>query len=476
LPRFFFLRLGALPLAVCLAACSLAPVQERPALELPAAQEAAPLEAQWWRRFDDPLLNELVAEALAHNRDLLVAQARVEQAAAMARRAVGDLFLRPVLDAQGGEQRLSSLTEGGPPPEANRVTNNSVDIRAAWELDFWGKYRNAARAADAALRQTAADRDALALLVAGNVVKAYSSLLTARQQAQIAGETVVQREEAERLQGNMVAVGGEDEVSLLRMRGELAQARYNLWTARQVEARAATALGLLLGRSPARIMDGQLVQTGAQAMLRANPLPEKLAFDLLEQRPDVRAAEYALMAANFKVGVVRANYLPAISISASAGTAARHLDSLGEASSSTWSVLGIIQLPLDFWNTHFQAQMAKADSRAAAFAYEKTVQTAFADVRDALAGVRNLEEAGQALTLMESSLARAAEVAHNRYRYGYANYMDVLDAGRALLSARLERAAHRNARIAAEVDLYLALGGGWREDASPGMAQPPLVP
>jgi multidrug efflux system outer membrane protein len=457
-----------LPAALCalfLSACSFAPLYERPAFVLPpsSTEEAVAVEAKWWRRFDDARLNDLVEEALRHNQDIQAAQARLEQADALVRQSLGGLFPLPLLNADGGEQRLSSQTTGGPPPEANRIKNYSADLRMSWELDFWGKARNAYRGALASRQASAADRDALALLVAGNVVKAYATLLAARQQARIAGEAVAQREQAERLQSNAVEVGGNDEMELLRVRGELARARYSQETAELRRERAALALSLLLGRSPARIMAEDALESPTGEALRANPVPEVLPFRLLEQRPDLKAAEYALMAEHFNIGVIRAHYLPSIGIDAAIGTAAASRSDLGRGNATTWSVLGIVNLPLDFWNTHFRELMSAARRRELTHAYEKAVHNAFGDVRDALFAIRRLDGAGEALAQMETSLSRAATIAGNRYRYGYANYMDVLDAGRALLDARLDLAEHRNARIAAEVDLVMALGGGWDE-------------
>jgi multidrug efflux system outer membrane protein len=474
-----------LPAALCallLSACSFAPPYERPTFDLPASSAdvmVEAVEARWWQRFGDAWLNDLVEEALRYNQDILAAQARLEQADAFVRQSAGGLFPSPSLNAERGEQRLSSQTIGGPPPEANRVRNRSAGLRVSWELDFWGKARNAYRGALASRQASAADRDALALLVAGNVVKAYAALLSARQQARIAEETVVQREQAERLQRNAVEVGGNDEVEWLRVRGELSRARHSLEMAELRRERAAQALSLLLGRSPARIMaDDALLalEFPAGDALRANPVPEALPFRLLEQRPDLKAAEYALMAEHFNIGVIRAHYLPSIGIDAAIGTAAASSADLGRANAATWSILGVLNLPLDFWNTHFREEMSEARRRELTHAYEKAVRNAFGDVRDALFAIRRLDGAGETLAQMEAALSRAATIAGNRYRYGYANYMDVLDAGRALLDARLDLAEHRNTRIAAEVDLVMALGGGWDGHREEGPETRPDAP
>jgi multidrug efflux system outer membrane protein len=460
---------AAISMLLLLAGCSFAPLYERPAIDLPEsarqAEASTHSQAQWWRRFNDPRLNDLVREALSQNRDILAAGERIEQAAALAHTRFSDLFPRPSAEAQKGENRSSSNVVGGAPPNANRVKNYTYGITATWELDFWGKYRNAYRSASVALAQSAADRDALALLVTGNVVKAYSALLTAREKVRISGETVAQREKAERLQKNAFEIGTGDEMALLRTRGELEQARYSLVMARRAGEYAASALCLLLGRSPAAMMEEGLfaeIPSGYLLAVLTEP-PARLDFKLLEQRPDLRAAEYALMAEYFNIGVIRADYLPSVSISASLGSAAKTAGELGAGRSTTWSVLDVLRLPLDFWNTHFRELMAEARSRERAHAYEKAVQNAFHDVRDALRGMVLLQEAGSDIERQEKELARAVEVAGNRYRYGYADYMDVLDAGRSLLSVRLNQADHRHDRIVAEVDLHMALGGGWSE-------------
>lgn len=467
-------RLPALLLALLLAVspgwatgCSFAPGYVRPDMDLPAdTGRRASVPVQWWRNYDDPILNALVREALQYNKDIAASLARIEQAAAMAGVSRSDLFPAPALDADSSQNWLSTKSMGGALPGYERVRNHDVALGAAWELDLWGRYRNSLYSAVAGVHETQSAHDATMLLVAANTVKAYASLLSARNQAKISEATVRQRQDAVRYFRTTEEAGSGSSGELGRALGELEQARYNLHTARMEEDLAFSALCLLLGRSPRQITEEKGLSLPENSRLRVlDNVPDNLPMNLIEQRPDIRAAEYALMAAHFDIGVIRAQYLPSLTISGSFGWSAKNASQIGLTGASTWMYGGSVHLPLDFWSTRFQELMAEARCRELVSTYEKTVLTAFGDVRSAVARQQHLARAGQALENMIKELRKSSNIIRTRFHEGYSTYLEMLDAERSLFEAQLTREELLHSRVVAEVDLYMALGGGWTEDA-----------
>ena len=452
--------------------CSFAPDYVRPTLEMPAVtqREAERVPVQWWRRYEDPLLDALVREALQYNRDIAASVARIEQAAAMTGTKRSELFPVPSFDADASQNWASTKSAGGPPPGYEKIRNRNMGFRAAWELDLWGKYRNSLHSAVASLHETQSDHDAAILLVAGNTVKAYSSLLSARKRAEISEATVKQRQQAVHYFENTMEAGTSSSVELNRAKGELEQAQYNLHMASLEQDLAFSTLSLLLGRSPKQIMEEKGLGLSADHSLRPlGNVPDSLPMQLIEQRPDIRAAEYALMAAHFDIGVIRAQYLPSVSLNASLGSSAISFSQLGSSRASTWMYGGDVHLPLDFWSTHFQELMAEARCQELVKSYEQSVLNAFSDVRNATVRLRHLAEADKALGRMAWELHSASNTIWERYREGYSTYLEMLDTDRSLFEALLNMEEMLNSRIAAEVDLYMALGGGWVEGSYPAL-------
>jgi multidrug efflux system outer membrane protein len=456
--------------------CSFAPDYTRPDLDLPSGeqQDMAAVPVRWWRSYNDPLLNALVREALQYNKDVAASMARVERAAALANVSRSDLFPAPSLDTDSSQNRASGKTANGAPPGYEKYRNHDVAVRAAWELDLWGKYRNSLYSALAALHETQSLHDAAMLLVAANTVKAYATLLSAKNRAEISEATVRRREQAVSYFQNTVEAGSSTTVELSRARGELEQARYNLHMARLEHDLAFSALSLLLGRPPRQIMEEKgLSLPGGYRLRVLDKVPDGLPMRLIEQRPDIRAAEYALLAAHFDIGVIRAQYLPSLTLSGSFGSSAGNVSQLGSAGATTWMYSGSVHLPLDFWSTHFRELMAEARCRELVSVYERTVLNAFTDVRNAVVRQERLGEAGNALDRMIKELRSSSSTIRERYREGYASYLEMLDADRSLFEAQLGMEDLLYSRISAEVDLYMALGGGWTEGSYPAHATAP---
>ncbi|WP_069858288.1 efflux transporter outer membrane subunit [Desulfoplanes formicivorans] len=460
---------------ILLAGCSLSPSYHRPVQDIPVSWEnraGTRLEEQWWQRFNDPVLNGLVERALEHNLDLATSFARLEQAAAAVGLSRSDLAPTPSLDGSGSQTWTSTRIYGAPPPGSEEYSNHDIYVGAAWELDFWGKYRNALQSGQAAFLATAADVEAIRLLIAGTTVKAYFALLSAEFQIRIAEKTLEQRLQAFEFYEVNEKFGFYSKTDLLRAKSEVEDARYTLAVARMDADSAHSALLLLLGRSPSAIFSDSVNTSTSLDLLPVVPvLPDGLPSELLMRRPDLRSAEQLLQAAHFDVGVVRADYFPSISLTGQSGLAAMYAGDLTQSGAESWTYGLSIHLPLDFWRTRFREQMAEAKCREAAADYDKAVQSAFRDIRDALNRQARLAEASDALERQVKDLKEAVIKADDRYRNGYSNFLDVLDADRSHFAAQLAWARTRTQQLNAMVDVCLALGGGWTGEAASSSTQ-----
>jgi len=469
-----------LALFLALAGCSLAPSYQRPVQKLPPVWEesaAVGLDAQWWRRFNDPSLDAMVLEALHHNRDLAVSMARVEQAAAAAGISRAALAPVPFIDGTAGEMWSSTRIAGAPPKGFEKSRNHDLYLGAAWELDFWGKYRNAHLGDRAKWLASEADLAGARLLVAATAAKSYFDLLNFTFQVDVAERTVLQRLQALDMQKNSEEIGFSSRADLLRAQSEVESARYNLALSRMGLDAAQSSLLVLLGRSPAEIMRKNSTASGnvLNSLPTVPVLPDGVPSALLTRRPDLRSAEQALRAAYFDVGVVRADYFPQISLTGKTGWAAEEAGDLSLGGSSSWNYGLSLRLPLDFWTTRFRELMTEARCRESVAQYEKAVQSAFRDVRNALIRQTLLADASAALERQIADLTEAVDKADDRYRNGYSNFLDVLDADRELFAAQLSWAQTRAQQLQATVDVCVALGGGWEADASTPAQVPNVV-
>lgn len=467
-------------LALFLAGCSLAPSYQRPVQNLPPAweeSEAAGLEAQWWRRFNDPTLDAMVQEALHHNRDLAASMARVEQAAAAAGISRSALAPAPSIDGSAGERWSSTRIAGAPPKGFEKSRNHDLYLGAAWELDFWGKYRNAHLGDKARWLASEADLAGARLLVAATAAKSYFDLLNFTFQVDVAQRTLVQRLQALDMQKSSEEIGFSSRADLLRAQSEVESARYNLALSRLGLDAAQSSLLVLLGRSPAEIMRRNSPVPGnvLNTLPTVPVLPDGVPSALLTRRPDLRSAEQALRAAHFDVGVVRADYFPQLSLTGKTGWAAEEPGDLSLGGASSWNYGLSLRLPLDFWTTRFRELMTEARARESVARYEKAVQSAFRDVRNALTQQALLADANAALERRIAALAEAVDKADDRYRNGYSNFLDVLDADRELFAAQLSWAQTRAQQLQATVDVCVALGGGWEADALAPSQDPNVV-
>ena len=405
--------------------------------------------ADWWRSFNDPALDTLVALALDHNPDIAIAAARIREARAQEQLSRAQLY--PTLDFGLSAAQARSLTPFGKPSESS--TAQPV-FQAAYEIDLFGRIANQIDAARLGAEASAAARDTARLSVIAATVSGYVTLRGLDARLAVTKATVDARADALRIARNRAQAGY---TSQLELRQAEADYRGVTLLVPQVElaiARQENALSQLAGEPPRAIPRGSsLTEMGQLA------LPDGLPSDLLRRRPDIAQAELTLAASDASLAAARAQFLPQIRLSATAGAIAS--SALGNPV-GIWSLGGSILAPL-FEGGRLRAGVAGAAARRdqAAFAYQRTVLTAFREVEDNLAAVSRLAQQRTELEAQRTALAEALRHARNRYEAGYTSYLEQLDAQRSLLAADLALVQLRTDQINARVALYQAAGGGW---------------
>ena len=276
--------------------------------------------------------------------------------------------------------------------------------------------------------------------------------------------TLKTREEAFKIYSARYEQGLIDELDLLRVKTEVETARSSLFNTRVGRDAAESGLAALIGRSPRAIMTEGTITRGRELddMPTTPVIPAGLPADLLERRPDIRSAEASLQAANFNIGAARAAFFPSISLTGLLGFASTELDTLFASSARTWQFGGGLYLPLDFWRIQSNLRGTEAQQREAVAVYERTVQNAFRDMRDALTQQEQYANMVRSLEIMVADLRKAVDLAKTRYDNGYSAYLEVLDAQRSLFNAQLDLASAHSNQLAGIVNVCLALGGGWK--------------
>lgn len=474
---FLPLLLAAAPLAGLRAGpLTIGPDYHRPAAEVPGAYRdaAAPLAGQaagaiapvvttdWWRAFGDPALDELEERALAANPGLQAAVARVEQARAAAGLARSAYW--PQVAAGGAfarEQTSTTVANVAPVPLAETYR---APLTLSWELDLFGRVRRLGESARAEAAASAADFANVRLALTAEVASTHFALRAADRELVLVASGLDLRRRALDLVQSRARAGAGTEFDVARAETELAvtEAEHAALSVRR--ATLQDALAVLLGTAAPAFA----VAPAPDAPPASPPtIPAGLPAALLERRPDVAAAEANLAAANARIGVAKAAFFPAVSLTGSAGYASAELDQLFRADSRLWAIGPSVHLPL-FQGGRNRANLAR--SRAAyeenVALYRQRVLVAFREVQDALTATRLLAEQAAAQERAVAAARRAGELAQTRYASGYVNYFEVIDAQRALLGA--ERAATQagTQRLLNSVALVRALGGGWSAAAA----------
>jgi multidrug efflux system outer membrane protein len=458
-------------IAGLMAGCSVGPNYKRPPVAVPPSFRApAPLpeaasiaDLKWFEVFKDEKLELLIRTALERNYDLRDAVARVEEARASLGITRSSQF--PNFSASGNIEFNRFSRDGATPippqllPNQNRTFGSAALQLLSFEIDIWGKLRRATEAARANLLNAEENRKAVVTTLVGDVATDYLTLRELDYALEISRATLETRQQSLELTRSR-KTGGV--ATLLDLR----QAEQLVYTAeetipglqQQIEQRE-NRIRLLLGENPGSVVRGQSLT--AQGF--PPEVPAGLPSALMERRPDIRAAEQALVAANADIGVARAAYFPTLSISGSLGGASTQLSSLFSGPNSTWSLVPQVTQPI-FTAGRIKSgvQLAQAERDLALVRYERTIQTAFTEVSDALIAHQRVRESREKQEALVSALQDRLRLAYVRYRGGVDTQLNALDADRDLFQAQLDLAQIRLQELLTVVQLYKALGGGWQ--------------
>lgn len=478
LEKILTLRLIA-TLALALTACiSVGPDYAPPALETPsqwnaaaglpaAAASPAPVAlAEWWRQFDDPVLDGLVTEALANNLDLASAQAKLREA--RARRDFTRGQLGPDLAASGAfsRNRASAKTDSGATRELYRA-----GFDASWEIDIFGGLRRELEAAKADFEASAETlRDTRVSLVA-EVVLNYVELCAAERRLALAEAGLATRRETHQLADWREQAGLASQLDVAQALTDLESVGATLPTLRTAVVEAQNRLAVLLGHAPGTFpllhesqhQNASLTEIPVAAEAVAIGIPA----ETLRQRPDVRASERRLAAQTARLGVAEAARYPRFELSGSIGLEALTFSALGNHEAATHSLLGSITAPI-FESGRISANIAIQDAllEQAELDYRAAVLTALEDVENALVSVSNTKERHARLWAATAAARTTFEIAEQRYATGLIDFLAVLDSQRTLLGLEDQLASSRLELAQAQIQLYKALGGGWSPDAT----------
>ena len=469
---------AALALTSALAGCNLAPKYHQPIAPVSATYPEAvrgtrtAAEIGWREFFADEQLKAYIAAALANNRDLAQAVARVAQARAQYR--IQDAQRLPALDATAGASRtrvpLNSLGFGNAIPGAGNadnptsITYNQFSLGArvsSFELDFWGRVRNLAEAQRRQYLATVEAERAFRLSLVGQVAATYLQIRAAEEQIALAEQTVTSRRDGLGIAKRRMDAGVTSSVDYDQAAALLTQAETQLAELRRTVAQSQNLLTVLVGGPiTAPLPAGRRLNDQNQFAAIEPGLPSAL----LVNRPDVLQAEQQLLAANANIGAARAAFLPSISLTGLAGFVSPALSSLIDGNSQQYQVQGAALLPIFDWGRrNAQLKLSRAQADELTTAYQRTVQGAFREVADALVARRRYAEQIEAQTRAVDAQRRLARTARLRYTNGIAIYLEVLDAERNLFSAEQQLLTLRSAALQNDVTLYVALGGGLRE-------------
>lgn len=449
--------------AAALGACAVGPDYARPEVEVPAdfvvPQSATPMAERWWTLFGDAALDALVDESLAANRDLAAAAQRIEQVRAQFVITRADQFPAIGIEGSGSRERASEVGPFPPAADAIESTKYRLVLRAGWEIDFWGKYRRATEAARADLAASEAGREAIRASLVGEVTRGYFNLRALDASHEVAVRTLEGRRKSLELQRLRLDAGMISELELRQVESDVAGAEALVPALARARDAQEGALALLAGRSPRAVFAARIARGGPVAPAVVE-VPAGLPSDLLLRRPDLREAEERLKAANARIGVARAAYFPAITLTGFVGGESQALGDLFSGPARTWNVAaGLLQPVFGAGQIAAGVDFAEARSREAVLAYQQAIANAFREVRDAIGAQSATREVLRAQQEREKALARALELAQLRYDGGTVSLFDLLETERQLLVVRLEAIAAERDRRAAIVDLYLALGG-----------------
>ncbi len=441
--------------ALLLGACSLTTPMPEQAVIAPQQWSAATTdnawpETDWWRQYQSPALETLLVRAIAGNLDLATAASRLSQAEAQLRQARASL-----------SPQLTASTD------VNRSGNSDTDITAygaalitRYELDFWGRNQAVTDAAQATLQASEYDAQTLAISIQAGVVSNWLQILENQQRLTLARNSLANAERVLKLVETRYRFGATDSLEVSQQRTLVAQLRANLPGLEQQALQLRNSLVLLLGQAP----DAELPTGEALIGIAVPQVGVGLPAELLNRRPDIRASEARLVAANANVTAARAALFPSIALTGQLGVQSAALGTLLSSPTTGWTLAaGLAQSIFDGGALRSQVDLSRARQEELLVDYRRTLLSALGETDTALGAVQQAKLRYQFLELATTEAERAFNLAEIRYRAGSIDLVSLLDTQRTWYQSQDTLIQQRAILLLASVDLFRALGGGWRE-------------
>jgi multidrug efflux system outer membrane protein len=467
--------LAAALLVFLTSGCTVGPNYVRPTVDVPpgwridvaTADELA--NTRWWRQFDDPALDQLIEQALANNRDLLIAAARVDQFIGQLTTTRAQFFPQLGYGADASRNRASRVGVPALPPGADPYsTLYQGALSAQWQIDLFGRVARQTEAAQAQLYASEQGRRGVVLSLVGSVTSTYVGLRGLDRQLEIARATAANYADTKRIFDLRFKGGVVSAVEVEQINSQYEQALAAIPGLEQQIAAQENLIALLLGRNPGTVARGKTID-----QLLPPRLPAALPSSLLERRPDILQAEQNLVAANANVGVAQSLYYPQLSLTGALGSASAALGDFLSSASLTWGIAAALTGPIfTFGAIEGQVAGAEASQREAVANYQRVILNALRETNDALSGsVKKRDESGAQMRRV-TALREFARLSKLRWDNGYADYLEVLYAQNELFTAELSAVRSQADALTQIVSVYIAIGGGWIDDAARRAPQP----
>jgi multidrug efflux system outer membrane protein len=472
------MRRLAIAVAFLLSGCAVGPDYERPATEVPGqwridfTKAADVANTKWWEQFGDPVLNQLIEEALRENRDVRAAAARVDQFIGALATTRSQFYPQIGYSADVSRNRASRV--GQPPVPAGGdpyYTLYQAALSAQWQIDLFGRIRRQSESVQAQVLASEQGRRGVVLTLVTSVAASYIGLRALDRQLEISQATAKNYADTARIFDLRFKGGVVSEVELKQVESQYQQALAAIPALEQQIAAQENLISLLLGRNPGPIARGKTLDE-----LVAPGIPADLPSTLLERRPDILQAEQNLVAANANIGAAKALYFPALSLTGLLGSVSTAFGDFLTGPATAWTLAATLTGPIfTFGAIEGQVQTAEGGQREALAFYQQTIFNAFRETNDALVGTVKKREESEAQARRVAALREYARLSRLRFDNGYAGYLEVLYAENELFSAELTAVRSQAERYTQIVNVYQAVGGGWVDEADKLAPQPQLA-
>ena len=423
--------------------------------------ETSDIRDLWWKEFHDENLNALVESALEKNTNLRIAYLNLQKAKASLGIAEADLL--PGVNLNAGTTRTRNSAETATHMPQTTSKSYEINLGLNYEIDLWGRVRNSVLAANENLNASKFDYDSARLSLSSSVAKSYFALVSLNMQEAVLKETLKTYEDTLALRKTQLDLGGINEMTYLQSKAEVERAKTSLTSVLNSKSQALTSLAILTGKSNDEILKGAVAS--AQNLPSSPEIKAGISSDVLLRRSDVAKALADLKATNALVGVARAQYFPTLSLTGLFGFASDEFDRIFMGSASVWSLgANLTQKIFDFGRTKNNVRVAETNEQIAAITYEATVRSALGEVRDALISRQNAKLSLDQVKNLLQSQQKIYSLAKDQYNAGYIGHLELLDAERNLLQAKLQDVSAKLDEVDSAVEVYRALGGGFKVD------------